>query len=139
MTKKHSIYVIFSALLIIMTANASFAGDSKKKEKPTNLVGVVTVPDGMLIEGVQKSVMKAVIGRRWNIVKKFDDRVIINITQKRYDATLTIVYNTENVKIYSDSWALKRSGERKKKKDPESWIENIKKDIGVFLNREHYL
>ncbi len=138
MTKKLSIYALFSVLFLAVGLSASHAGDSKKKDKPTNLVGTVTVPEGMTMEEVKKSVVKAAIGRRWNIIETAKGKVIINLVNRGYDSTLTIIYTKKIVEIYSDSWVVKKSGERKKKKDPRGWIENIKKDIGVFLNRERY-
>lgn len=105
----------------------------------TNHKGTVNVPDGMNTNQVQQAIIKAAIGRRWNIEEKEDGLVVLRLVHRGYDATLNITYDDNEVQVYSDSWATKRNGDRKKRKDPEGWIENLKKDIGVFLAREAFL
>ena len=84
------------------------------------------------------TIAKAAVGRRWTITKKTKEKIIIHLVHRGYDSTLTFGYNSKEVKIYSDSWTVSKSGVKKKKKDPEGWIDNLKKDLPVFMNRELY-
>ena len=105
----------------------------------TNHKGSVAVPDGMTSEQVQKAIIKAAIGRRWDIETSENGLVVLRLVHRGYDSTLNITFDDNNVDVYSDSWATKRNGDRKKPKDPDGWIENLKKDIDVFLAREAFL
>jgi hypothetical protein len=88
------------------------------------------------MEGTQKAILKAAVGRRWKIKEKTVGKVVIQLVHRGYDSKLTFLYSKNEVKVFSDSWTIKKSGA--KKKDPEGWIENLKKDLPVFMNRALY-
>jgi hypothetical protein len=129
----HTLSLIFFLGLSTLTHAAE-----NPDQEPANHVGTIAVPDGLPLEGVEKSIAKAAVGRRWTITKKTKEKIIIHLVHRGYDSTLTFGYNSKEVKIYSDSWTVSKSGVKKKKKDPEGWIDNLKKDLPVFMNRELY-
>lgn len=118
-----------SAILIAL----SVAG-AREANKET--YATIAVPEGLFIEGAQRAVIKAAIGRHWKIVLKKDDQVILNLVHRGYDSTLTFNLEKKQIKLFSDSWTTNKKGEKKKKKDPKGWIENLRKDILVFMNQE---
>jgi len=126
--------IVFPLLALLMGAISIATLEAKEKYK----IKPVEIPDGLSAEGAMSSIVSAAIGRRWNIVKKKDDQVIINLNHRGYDSTLTLKIEDSKINITSDSWTVNKRGEKKKKKDPVGWIENLRKDIVVFMNRELY-
>ncbi len=100
-----------------------------------------TIELGKEIESgvLQRAVIKAAIARRWNIVSKSDERIQLHLLHRGYDATLTLVLQPSTILIHSDSYATNKQGGRKNRKHPVGWIENLQKDIKVFIDRELYL
>lgn len=90
-------------------------------------------------EVVQSAIVKAALGRGWQIISNEDGVVKVHLMRRGYDANLTFVYTKKEIKIYSDSYTVKKTGERKSQKDPVGWIENLQKDIPVFIDRQLYL
>ncbi|MDQ8186372.1 hypothetical protein [Pelagicoccus sp. SDUM812002] len=125
-----------ASLLVLLSfgATAVHSEPDESSEPYTEIV----IPQGLSEEGVQSAIIKAAIGRRWNIIKKEADHTVINLTHRGYDSTLTFTIKDSNIHVHSDSWAVDKKGEKKKKKDPTGWIENLRKDIIVFMNRELY-
>lgn len=115
------------------------AADNSEDNPKGNFHSQVVVPGELDKETVQRVILKAAIARRWNIVRKSDEIVAINLVNRGYDANLYFVYDEKKIDIYSDSFVVNKRGERKKRKEPKGWIANIKKDIGVFLNQEAHL
>lgn len=98
----------------------------------------IQIPHGLSQAGVHDAVVKAAIGRRWNIIEKEDNNTVIHLQHRGYDSTLTFTVRNSELLIFSDSWTVNKKGEKKKRKDPAGWIENLRKDIIVFMNRELY-
>lgn len=117
---------------------ALFLGLGLAHAEKGELYTTIDVPTGLSKEGTQAAVIKAALGRRWTIVSKTDDQIVLNLKHRGYDSTLTFDIEESQVKLYSNSWATDKKGNKKKKKEPTGWIENIKKDIGVFMNAELY-
>ena len=134
--KQTILFLLF--LVILATSNSATQAADAPSNKPTNHVGTIAVPDGLSMEGTQKAILKAAVGRRWEIKEKTVGKVVIQLVHRGYDSKLTFLYSKNEVKVFSDSWTIKKSGAKKKKKDPEGWIENLKKDLPVFMNRALY-
>lgn len=126
--------IVFPLLALLMGVFSAIALEAKEKYQ----VKPVEIPDGLSRDGAMASIVNAAIGRRWNIVKKTDDQIILNLKHRGYDSTLTLQIKSSRINISSDSWTVDKKGEKKKKKDPAGWIENLRKDIVVFMNRELY-
>ena len=126
--------IAFPLLALIIATVSICTLDAKEKYT----IKPIPIPDGLTTEGVQSSIINAAIGRRWNIVSKKENQIVINLTHRGYDSTLTFKVEEAQIKIVSDSWTTNKKGEKKKRKEPTGWIENIRKDIVVFMNRELY-
>ncbi|PTY08593.1 hypothetical protein DB347_03185 [Opitutaceae bacterium EW11] len=87
--------------------------------------GVVLVPEGISASEVQRCIVEAAAGRGWEIRAKDDEKVVIFLQAHRWVSTLTLLYTPKQIQIFSKST---RGG---KPKMPESWIENLRDDIGV--------
>jgi len=120
------------ALMLVTVSICTLDAKEKYSIKP------IPIPDGLSSQGVQSSIINAAIGRRWNIVSKKDNQIVINLTHRGYDSTLTFKIEKAQIKVSSDSWTTNKKGEKKKRKEPIGWIENIRRDIVVFMNRELY-
>lgn len=131
---KRNTFLTFVALLFL----AALPLSAEEKEPAGHLYSTIDVDEKATDEIVKKAIVKAAIGRRWNIVSD-EEWIAINLTHRGYDSTLTFVYEEGEIKIYSDSYAVNKRGERKKRKDPKGWIGNLEKDIGVFINEQIYL
>lgn len=109
--------------------------------RPTgdNLVFAVDVPDGMTIEQVGDVILETVVHRKWDVAERSDGFLHSRLIHREYDANLHFRFDANQVVVYSDSYEVKRSGERKKRKDPKGWIANIEKDLKVRLRRARYL
>jgi len=131
---KHAAFLSLISLLFLAVVPAS----AEEKEPAGHLYSTIQVNEKATDEIVNQAIVKAAIGRRWNIVSD-EEWVIITLKHRGYDSTLTFVYDDETIKIYSDSYVVNKRGERKKQKDPAGWIGNLEKDIGVFINQQLYL
>lgn len=95
--------------------------------------GIVVVPAGLNINEVERSMLEAAIGRAWTIKSKEDGKVVIFLENGRWVSLLTLVYDTKEVRIHSNST---RNG---KAALPEGWIKFIKQDLTKSLNTLAYL
>lgn len=125
--------------LLAIALLAPLASAEEGKEPKGSYYSSIAVPSEATPEMVKRSIIKAAIGRRWNIVEKEGDHVVIHLEHRGYDSTLTFVPKDGEIEIYSDSYVVNKRGERKKQKHPRGWIGNLEKDIQVFMDREIYL
>jgi len=86
------------------------------------------LPEGLKSSEVQKYIVESAIGRGWNIVSRDGEKVVIRLDQEKWSSTLTLVYTTTDVQIFSNST---RSG---KPKLPANWIRFLKEDITKKAN-----
>ncbi len=137
MTFKQSSIALLTCLTLIL-GDAFAQEETTEIKELTNLVGSIDIPEGLTEEQVVTVIIKTSTKRKWNVVSSDGDQVVLNLIHRGYDSTLTLQYSTNSVKIYSDSWKIRKSGKKKSRKDPMVWIENLKKDLEVYLNREAY-
>lgn len=99
----------------------------------------VKIPPPLDQAEVMKACVKTALGRKWGIMTKQDDVLEVNLKQKGWDATAYFVIRDDVVVLYSDSYVVdKKTGEKKKKKDPQGWLRNLEKDVKVFMDRAAY-
>ena len=133
MTRRLTLISLITALIFGSATTSSLA-----KDEPDNLITSFPTLEGLSDEQVEKSIIDAVIGRKWTILKKEGNEIVVNISKPGYTSTLTIIRKPALISIYSDSWTTNKANVKKKRKDPVGWIENLKKDVGVFMSRELY-
>ena len=94
------------------------------------LAGTVTVPDGLKISDVQQAIITGVSARGWALKDKASGRLVLFLEQGGWRSTMTLTYDTKEVKIYStNSGKPDKSGVIKKQAIPESWVKYMKQDI----------
>jgi hypothetical protein len=148
MKRNRSVLVPAGLVMSVIFATATLGEESTENPKveapikeeslgqPFASVSIPRVIDGA---GAMNACVKAALGRKWNIVTKQDSILEINLKQKGWDATAYFVVKDDVVVLYSDSYVVnKKTGERKKKKDPDGWLRNLEKDVKVFMDREAY-
>lgn len=135
-SSQSAFHLVLSAVFLLAIPLAQAV--EKPEKQPTNHVATVPVPEGLSAESTEKAIIMAAIGRRWTIQEKSNGKVVLHLVHRGFDSTLTLLYTIQEIKIYSDSWTIKKSGTKKKRKDPEGWIGNLQKDLPVFMNRELY-
>lgn len=128
--------LIFTALALLLVTNLHAEEPLEPKGEH---IETVEFSDDADQEIIGKAVVKAALGRKWNIDEKEDGILKISLNHRGYESTLYLVYDDHKVDIYSDSWTINKKGERKKEKHPDGWIKNLAKDIRVFADREIYM
>jgi hypothetical protein len=125
------------ALILVLATNVSGQEAAESTEAVLdNLVGTVPIPAGINHKTAMNTCVNAAIRREWDIVGKEEDLIKINLTHRSWNATVYFVVKDDVIEMYSDTYLVnKKTGERKKKKDPELWIKNLKKDIESHFDR----
>ena len=98
--------------------------------QPQNLgtpVGSIPVPANLTAKEVQQALITAADGRRWTLVSRDDESVVVRLDKGKWSARVAMLYNTREVQLFSNST---RSG---KPKIPEGWVEYLKEDATRIL------
>ena len=105
-------------------------GLSARAAQPQNLgtpVGSIPVPGNLTAKEVQEALIRAADGRKWTLVSRDDESVVVRLDQGKWSARIAMLYNTREVQLFSNST---RKG---KPKIPESWLEYLKEDATRIL------
>lgn len=148
MKHNRSVYIPAGLVLAVIFATTTLGEESTanpkvaapiKEESLGQPYASVKIPPGLDQAAAMKACVNSALGRKWGIVTKQDDILEINLKQKGWDATAYFVVKDDVVVLYSDSYVVdKKTGEKKKKKDPDGWLRNLEKDVRVFMDREAY-
>jgi hypothetical protein len=92
-------------------------------------LATIAVPSGLTAAQVQQVVVRALVGRRWVIQDKTENKVVAHHAQGRNAATLTITSDDKVIDI-------RGTGVSRKGGFPTRWVDILKKDLGVFLGQE---
>ena len=117
-------------LFVLLTACATPTGD--------NLVSTMAIPPDMTLDQISEVVASTAVRRKWEIRDIQEGSVKLQLIHRGFEANLLVSFDTEELRIYSDSWKIRSSGRRIKRKDPEGWIANLEKDLRVFLARARF-
>ena len=85
-------------------------------------VGSITVPANLTLQEVQAALIKAADGRRWTLVSRDDESVLIRLDQGDWSARVAMIYSTKEVRLFSNST------KKGKPKLPENWLKYLKED-----------
>ena len=100
---------------------------------PGTLAGTVIVPDGLKSADVQKAIVAGTSARGWALKEKTSDRIVLFLESGGWRSTMTLTYDTKEIKIFSNSGKPDKSGVIKKPAIPESWVKFMKQDIAKQL------
>jgi hypothetical protein len=125
-------------LLLALGLLASFALAATHAAARGDNMGSVPVPTGLDAAIVKAVVIETFHGRGWIVRSATDTEVVAHLARRGHDSTLTMVYDTERVIFYSDSWKTDKKGQRLKRDHPDGWIKNLKSDLPKRLSRRLY-
>jgi len=108
-------------------------------------VGLIELGQAFPLEEIEQAICQAAAKREWSIIERQPDRVVIYLAHRKYESTLSFSLTESQIEVFSDSYKIKKLEnnsepqkiERIKEEDPKGWIDNLKKDIPLFLNRIH--
>ena len=105
-------------------------GITARAAQPQNLgtpVGSIPVPGNLTAKEVQEALIKAADGRKWTLVSRDDESVVVRLDQGNWSARVAMLYTTREVQLFSNST---RKG---KPKIPENWLNYLKEDATRIL------
>lgn len=109
-------------------------------EGPGVLAFKVDVPAGRLSAAeVREVVLRASIGRAWEVKVDADRRIVIYLNQRKNEATVTYEYDESVVTAYCEGYATNGKGVRKGPEQPTGWLSFLRKDITKGLNETAFL
>lgn len=97
--------------------------------------GSISVPGKRTEAEIQDVVVRALVGRQWEVVSKGPDRVVGYLKHRGNEATLTIVYSSAKIDLFCVGWKIDKAGVRQKPEQPKGWLNYIKGDISKILSR----
>jgi hypothetical protein len=122
----------FWAAALTFFVPAVFAAASEVGEA----AGSVPVPAGISHATVQDAIVKALLGRQWEVQSKGDDRVVGYLKHRSNEATLTFICSETKVDLFCVGWQInKKTGAREKPEQPKGWLNYIRTDLSKILNR----
>lgn len=127
----------FLLALMLLPMGSLLASENDSKDrieiKGDQVINLDLSPE-LNLDDARQVIVRTLTNRRWQIVEEDKDAgvIVANLVHRRHDSTLYLVYSTDNLTIYSDSWRINRSRERTGRDHPTGWIENIEKDVKVF-------
>lgn len=135
--RRLSLVTLFA--LSALPATRAVAADHGPESKGP-LVFTIPVPAGRVsLKQVHDAVVRAAIGRDWNIVKDQDMRVVIHLLHRKMDATVTFEITKQDIRAYCVGYKVKSDGERVKPELPRGWLRYLQRDIRKLLDADAYL
>lgn len=119
----------------VVAADAADAEDADAVTAYGKKVATVVVPPGLGEELVRRTAIRAFAGRAWELKEAKKDRVVGYLKHRGYEATLTMVLGKQEIVFYCEGWRVDRDGNRESPKQPEGWIENLRRDMTKLLGR----
>ena len=116
---------------VMVTALVSLfclAAPARAAEEAAQSFGIVSVPSGLSHKEVKATIVETLLARSWTIQDKSDDKIVGQYIQRENEATLTLKYDTKQIEVFC-------SGHSRRGGPPTRWIDYIKKDLNVYLNR----
>lgn len=97
--------------------------------------GSISVPGTRSEAEIQDLIVRALVGRQWEVVSKGPDRVVGYLKHRGNEATLTLVYSSAKIDLFCVGWKIDKAGVRQKPEQPKGWLNYIKADISKTLSR----
>ncbi|OQB88029.1 MAG: hypothetical protein BWX86_02735 [Verrucomicrobia bacterium ADurb.Bin122] len=89
-------------------------------------VGTITLMDSLDSDDAKQVVLRAVASRRLELRESTDGKIVAYHARGSNTLTLTVTYDDKKIEFFA-------VGTSRKGGLPMGWIENIKKDVNVFL------
>ena len=88
---------------------------------------------------IRKAIVTSALGRKWSVTKADDTRVVLRLVDGGQEANLTLFYTASEIRVHSNSYRVRRNGERTGKLVPERWLRYLTRDIEVNLSSAAFL
>ena len=122
-----SLFRLFSGFAIAVFLAFGVTANAAQPQNFGTPVGSLPVPGNLTAKEVQAALIKAADGRKWTLVSRDDESVIVRLDQGNWSARVAMLYNTREVQLFSNST---RKG---KPKIPENWLKFLKEDATRIL------
>ena len=93
----------------------------------------VTIPPYASAESVEKSMMRALVGRRWVIQSHTKEKVVGLLVHREWDATVRLLSDGSVIRIMSNATQKNISTGKVSPAVPLGWLKNIQKDLRAEL------
>ena len=141
------VFVIISLGLCEIVA---YGAPRPEKTEDGTLVATIAVPqrqpDNLTLKDIRTAIIKAVVGRKFQIEESREDRVVVSYERTGQGVVFTITYGVKDVKIYARGKIIEkqvRFPSREKEKVeatwPKRWLEALKRDIPLYLSEQMVL
>ena len=91
-------------------------------------VASISVSSKLTVVDVESAITQSLIARKWVVRDKSDGQIVAHYLRGKNVATLTIRYDDSKIDIFA-------VGDSRGGGLPMRWIENLRKDIDVYLGR----
>jgi hypothetical protein len=127
--KNISQYLLRVLVVLAFCATVGLSTDARAADDNigTN-VASIPVSSKLNEADVESAIVQSLTARKWIVRDKSDGEIVAHYSRGNNVATLTIRYDASKIDIYAVGQA--RGGGL-----PMRWIENLKKDIDVYLGR----
>jgi hypothetical protein len=126
-TLKSALRILSLITLGIALGNGAVLRAADPKEA-VPVEATIPAPAKLSSKDVERAILQALSGRKWVVQEKTDGKIVAHYERGKSSATVTIRYETTKVDISA-------VGQSRRGGVPVRWIENLKKDINVFLRR----
>ena len=93
----------------------------------------VTIPTYASAEIVEKSMMRALVGRKWTIQSHTKEKVVGKLVHREWDATVRLLSDGSVIRIMSNATQKNISTGAVTPAVPLGWLKNIQKDLRTEL------
>jgi hypothetical protein len=93
----------------------------------------VTIPSNASAEFVEKSMVRALVGRNWAVQSHTKEKVVGKLVHRNWDATVSLLSDGSVIRIMSNATQTNISTGAVSPAVPLGWLENIQKDLGAAL------
>ena len=93
----------------------------------------VTIPSDASAEFVEKSMMRALIGREWTIQSHTKEKVVGELVHRNWYAKVSLLSDGSVIRIMSNARQTNISTGKVTPAVPLGWLKNIQKDLGAAL------
>lgn len=94
----------------------------------------VTIPSGASAEFVEKSMVRALEGRKWAVQSRTKEKVVGKLVHRNWDATVSLLSDGSVIRIMSNATQKNISTGAVGPAVPLGWLKNIQKDLGAALS-----
>jgi len=104
------------------------------------VVFTVAVPhDKVSLKQAHDAVVRAALGREWNVQDDHEKKVVIHLLHRKNEATVTFLITDESIEAHCVGYAVDKAGNREKPEQPTGWLKYLERDITKALNQAAFL